>query len=201
VEKRTLPKTIASALCHLEAAKNRRQAIVVITDGADQHSRLKLEELIRLVQSSKAQLFMVGFYSPQEYEIYKQSEKTVTLLTGREIDNPIVVFERLAKESGAESFFPTSKKGLEQALQEISSILRAQYTLAYYPAANAKSFRRIQVKVNRGGVKIRARQGVSTQTATAEGTECEVLANEHPYPYESRLYTERRTARLSGGFF
>jgi hypothetical protein len=125
VEKRTLPKTIASALCHLEAAKKRRQAIVVITDGADQHSRLKLEELIRLVQSSKALLFMVGFYSPQEYEIYKQSEKTLTLVTGREIDNPIVVFERLAKESGAESFFPTSKKGLEQALQEISSILRA----------------------------------------------------------------------------
>jgi Ca-activated chloride channel family protein len=96
---------IASALCHLGAAKNLRQAVVVITDGADQHSRLKLEELIRLVQSSKAQLFMIGFYSQPEYEVYKQREKTVTLVTGREIDNPVVVFERLAKESGAESFF------------------------------------------------------------------------------------------------
>lgn len=183
---------IASALCHLGAAKNMRQAVVVITDGADQHSRLKLEELVRIVQSSRAQLFLIGFYSPVEYEVYKRGEKTVALVTGREIDNPVVAFERLAKESGAESFFPSSKKGLEQALQEISGILREQYTLAYYPPANSKSFRRIQVKVNRGGVNIRARQGVSSMSATEEsalleGSTCEVAAQPHPFPYESRL--------------
>lgn len=135
---------------------------------------------------------MIGFYSQPEYEVYKQREKTVTLVTGREIDNPVVSFERLAKESGAESFFPTSKKSLQQALEDISSILRAQYTLAYYPASNAKSLRRIHVKVKRGGVTIRARQGVSSQSApgegaTFEGTTCEVSTQQHPFPYESRL--------------
>jgi hypothetical protein len=29
-------------------------------------------------------------------------------------DNPIIVFDRLARESGAEAFFPTTKKSLEQ---------------------------------------------------------------------------------------
>jgi Ca-activated chloride channel family protein len=183
---------IASAFCHLGAAKNVRQAIVVITDGADQHSRLKLEELVRIVQASKAQLFMIGFYSLAEYEVYKRREKTVALVTGREIDNPVVVFERLATESGAESFFPTSNKALAQALQEISGILKEQYTLAYYSAANSKSFRRIQVKVNRGGVTIRARHGVSSmsaadESAQFEGSTCEVSAQQHPFPYETRL--------------
>jgi Ca-activated chloride channel homolog len=185
---------IASALCRLEAGTSLRQAVVVITDGADQHSRLRLEELMPLVQSSKTQLFMIGLYinNQPEYEIYKQREKSVTLVTGRKIDNPVVVFERLAKESGAESFFPTSKKGLEQALQEISSILRAQYTLAYYPASNVKKYRPIQVKVRRAGVTVRARHAVSSPSGTGEGvqfegTTCEVSAQRHPFPYELRL--------------
>ena len=54
---------LASALCRLREAKNLRQAIVVFTDGADQHSRIKLEQLIRLVRRSRAQLFMIGFFS------------------------------------------------------------------------------------------------------------------------------------------
>jgi Mg-chelatase subunit ChlD len=42
---------VASAMCHLRTSKNLRQVIVVITDG-DQHSRFRLEQLIRLVESS-----------------------------------------------------------------------------------------------------------------------------------------------------
>ncbi len=39
---------LASALCRMRTAENLRQAVVVITDGADQHSRLILEQLIWL---------------------------------------------------------------------------------------------------------------------------------------------------------
>lgn len=51
---------IATALCHLRASKNPRQAVIVITDGVDQHSRLSLEQLLGLVRQSRAQLFMIG---------------------------------------------------------------------------------------------------------------------------------------------
>ena len=66
---------LASALCHMRTAKNVRQAIVVISDGMDQHSRLRLEQLIELVRSSNPQVFMVGLYNRSEYEIYRQSRK------------------------------------------------------------------------------------------------------------------------------
>ncbi|HEY6372606.1 MAG TPA: VWA domain-containing protein [Candidatus Sulfotelmatobacter sp.] len=183
---------VASALCHLRTSRNLRQAIVVITDGADQHSRLALEQLIRLVQSSRAQLFVVGFYSQSDYRIYKQSENTVPLVTGQEIGNPLIVFDRLARESGAEAFFPTTKKGLEQAVGEISTILGAQYTLSYYPEGSAKALRHVQIKLNRGGLKFVARQSVSLEDPLAGPVEfdretCRVSAKAHPYLYESRL--------------
>jgi Ca-activated chloride channel homolog len=183
---------VASAWCHLRASKNLRQAIVVITDGADQHSRLALEQLIRIVQYSRAQLFIIGFYSAADYAIYKQSENTVPLVTGRDIDNPVVVFDRLARESGAEAFFPTTKNSLELAVTEISNILSAQYTLSYYPEGSAKTSRHVQIKLHRSGLKFRARQSVSLEDPLAkqihfDGETCRVSAEAHPYPYETRL--------------
>ena len=181
---------LASALCHMRTAKNVRQAIVVISDGMDQHSRLRLEQLIELVRSSNPQVFMVGLYNRSEYEIYRQSRKTVTLVGLREVDNPVIVFERLAKESGAESFFPTSAKDFKKALDRIAALLSAQYVLAYYPE-RVDEIRKIKVKVERPGVKISARSSVGPEspadTVQFATTGCGVSPKDHPRPWESRV--------------
>lgn len=88
--------TLASVLCPLRGAKNVLQAIVIITDGADQHSRLTLDQLIALTQSSNAQIFTIGLFDPSEYDVFRERTKTVSLLGERDIDNPLVVFERLS---------------------------------------------------------------------------------------------------------
>jgi VWFA-related protein len=183
---------IATVLCHLNASQNLRQAIVVITDGVDQHSRLSLEQLISLVQSSRAQLFMIGSNSRPEFNLNGHPEKKLTLASGHDIDNPAIVFDRLSSESGAESFFPNSEDGLDQALKKVSDLLQAQYTIAYYPAGNVKKFRRIQVKVKRPGLVVTVRHGVGspiTPSASGDftGANCEVSPKAHPYPYESKL--------------
>ena len=178
---------LASVLCRMRTAANLRQAIVVITDGADQHSRLNLEQLIELAQMSNPQIFMIGFFSRAESRVFRQGSKTVTLLGEREIDNPVLVFGRLAKESGAESFFPSSQQDLKAALGRISERLEAQYTLAYYPQ-NADHFRKIEVRVHRRGVKVISRNSVGSSTTTGpvhfEASTCEVSAKDHPYPWE-----------------
>jgi hypothetical protein len=51
---------IATAICHLRSSSSPRQAIIVITDGVDEHSRLSLNQLIDLVRSQRAQLFLIG---------------------------------------------------------------------------------------------------------------------------------------------
>jgi Ca-activated chloride channel family protein len=180
---------LASALCKMRTAQNVKQAVVVITDGADQNSRLNLRQLIQLTRSSNAQVFTIGFFAKSEYDILHQSDKPVTLVGEREIDNPVVVFDRLARESGAESFFPTSERGLQQALDRIFAILEAQYTLAYYPADTSR-FRKIEIKVKRGGVRVLSRRGVGadgdTGTVHFSATSCEVSVKDHPYPWELR---------------
>jgi Ca-activated chloride channel family protein len=183
---------LASALCHLRTSKNLRQAIVVLTDGVEQYSRLKLEQLLRLVRSSRAQLFIIGFYPGVDYASYKQSDRMVTLVTGREVDNPITVFDKLAKESGTKAFFPTTEKSLAQAVNDVLVALRAQYTLSYYPQGSTNRLRRVQVKLNRGGFKISARQTIELQDPAGEGIQfdgdsCIVSAKAYPYPYEARL--------------
>jgi VWFA-related protein len=180
---------LASAFCHLRAAKNVLQAIVIVTDGADQHSHLNLDQLIALTQSSNAQIFTIGLFEDYEYSVFREGEKTVTLLGEHDIDNPVVVFDRLAKESGAESFFPHSDDDLKKSIARIQAILQAQYTLAYYPH-DAGRFRRIDVKVRRSGVRVLARRGVGAEEAGSlvrfSASSCEVSPQDYPYPWETR---------------
>lgn len=184
---------LATTLCRLEAAKYPQRAVVVVTDGVDQNSRLTFQQLLALTQSSRSQIFMIGFFSAWESQFYSDRSKPVILASGRQIDNPLVAFDRLSKESGAVSFFPTSKQGLQTSLNTIANILRAQYTLAYYPE-NARRRHDIQVQVHRGGYKITARRSIGADASEGElvrfvANSCEVSAREHPYPWEP-LVTE-----------
>jgi Ca-activated chloride channel homolog len=183
---------IADTLCHLRTSHNLRQAIVVITDGIDQHSRITLEQLIGLVRSSRAQLFMIGLGSRPELDLQGHFEPKLTLVSGHDIDNPVIVFERLMKESDAESFIPNSERNLQEALKAVSDTLQAQYTLAYYPQNASQTLRRIEVKVDRPNVRVIARSFVGSDQEAAEpvhfeaGT-CTVSPRFHPYPYELKL--------------
>jgi Ca-activated chloride channel family protein len=137
------------------------QALVLITDGTDQHSTHSLNEVILNVQQSQAQVYMIGYFSRFEDQLFRSSGETIRRIDGRAIDNPRMVFRRLARESGADAYFPKSDKDLRRAIEEISEDLRQQYTLAFYPPRNAPagSYRRLQVKVKRPGVTVHARPG------------------------------------------
>lgn len=182
---------LATALCTLRGARNLRQAAVVITDGADQHSRLTLDQLIGAAQAARPQIFTIGFFDKREADIFGVSGKTVTLVTSHEIDNPRRAFERISKESGGEAFFPASQRDLERAVERILGVLHAQYTLAYH-TARPEAIRRIQVRVNRPGVVVASRRTVGSETedggtAHFSTTSCEVSAKDHPYPWESHV--------------
>jgi VWFA-related protein len=183
---------IATALCHLRASENLRQAVVVITDGDDQHSRITLDELIGLVRTSRAQVFMIGLQSKADFNFQGRTEPKITLTTGHDIDNPVIVFDRLMKVSGAESFIPNSQRDLDEALKAVSNMLQSEYTLAYYPQKTSKKFRRIEVKVDRQGVYAVARRYVGAaqdgdQLVHFEEGTCIVSPKFHPYAFESKV--------------
>ncbi|MGO9096281.1 MAG: VWA domain-containing protein [Bryobacteraceae bacterium] len=182
---------LASALCTLRGARNLRQAVVAITDGADQHSRLTLDQLIQTARSSRPQIFTIGYFDDREAGIFRNSGKVVTLVNSHDIDNPLKAFERISKETGAESFLPADERDLKKALARILGVLRAQYTLAYY-TGRPGAFRRIEVKVNRSGAVVSTRRAVGSETgddglAHFSATGCEVSPSRHPYPWEPHL--------------
>ena len=76
---------------------------------------------------------------------------------------------------------------MKAALDRIKEMLQAQYTLAYYPQS-ADRFRKIEVRVRRGGVKVFTRGGVGSSSEGGpvhfEASTCEVSAKDHAYPWE-----------------
>jgi Ca-activated chloride channel homolog len=184
---------IASALCHLRSSKNPRQAVIVVSDGVDQYSRLTLEQLIDLVRSSRAQLFMIGLQSRSDFHFQGHAEPKLTLISGHDIDNPVVVFDRLMKESGAESFIPNSQRSLNESLTAVSNMLQSEYTLAYYPEKTARNGpRKIEVKVDRKGLRVFGNR-VVTSTADAaqlvhfDEATCTISPSFYKFPYEAKL--------------
>jgi len=183
---------MAIALCHLRSSSTPRQAIIVITDGVDEHSRLSLDQLIDLVRSQRAQLFLIGLPSRPEYRSFDDTKPKVTLVTGHEIDHPNVVFDRLAKEAGAGTFIPKSENGLQDALKAVSNLLEAEYTLAYYPPKTSLKLRRIEANVDRRGVRVLTSRFIVANPDAGElvhyveGT-CAVSPKFHPYPYDSHV--------------
>jgi Ca-activated chloride channel family protein len=183
---------IATAICHLRSSSTPRQAIIVITDGVDEHSRLSLDQLIERVRSQRAQLFLIGLPSLPEFRFFEHTQPKVTLVSGHDIDNPDVVFDRLAKEAGAETFIPKSENGLEDALKAVSNLLESEYTLAYYPPKTSHKLRRIEVKVGRHDARVLTSRFLVANPDAAElvdyveGT-CAVSPEFHPYPFDSHV--------------
>ena len=183
---------IATAICHLRSSSSPRQAMIVITDGVDEHSRLSLDRLIDLVRSQRAQLFLIGLPSRPEFRFFGHTDPKVTLVSGHDIDNPEVVFDRLAKEAGAETFIPKSENGLQDALKAVSNLLESEYTLAYYPPKSSRKLRRIEVKVDRREARVLTSHFIVANPDAAElahyveGT-CAVSPEFHPYPFESHV--------------
>jgi VWFA-related protein len=170
-----------------------RQALIVISDGADQHSLHELQETMQFVRESETQIYTIGYFGPDEDRLFRRSGAKVQLSDGSMIDNPREVLERLAQESGAESFFPRTDAELARAVEEIANDLRNQYTLAFYPQAEKqeRSYHQLRVTV-RGRYNVRARPGYSTLELVP------AVARRADYRgFESKV--ERRNGRVSKG--
>jgi Ca-activated chloride channel family protein len=124
--------------------EKKRRALIVITDGEDRNSYYNEKQLFDLVRETEVQIYTIGFTSELSKEggfISKSPrEKAERLL------------RRLAEETGGKSYFPQSVEELEPIAREISSEIRTQYLISYYPTSLEKDgkFRSIKVVVADG---------------------------------------------------
>jgi Ca-activated chloride channel homolog len=144
----------ASADELVKHAKERKQALLIITDGADNASRLTLTEAIRRVQ---------GLGGPVVY--------TIGLLFDvekKEADQARNALESLSQETGGIAYFPRSLDELNAIAEEVARDIRNQYVVDYRstkPAALG-GYRTVRVEAaapGRGKLTVRTKKGYFAQ--------------------------------------
>jgi Ca-activated chloride channel family protein len=120
----------------MKNASNKRRALLLITDGEDNHSRYSFADIKEFAKERDVQIFAIGIVNPSgELSMGK---------TGR------AIIEDLVNITGGRAFFPDSVYELEDICTKIAVELKNQYVLGYHSTNEAKDgkWRKIRLKVN-----------------------------------------------------
>ncbi len=120
-----------------------RRAIILLSDGEDNQSRVSREEAIEMAQRA-------------EVIVYTISTNTSGLVSRGD-----KILKHFAEETGGKAFFPFKIEDVANAFTEISDELRSQYAISYKPAdflADGK-YRSIEILADNKKYHVRARKG------------------------------------------
>ena len=126
-----------------------RKALVIFSDGDDNSSARDEYETIEISQRTDTVLFCVRYT-----EMRKDGRPTARNKNGT------TVLERMARLTGGAAF-DAREKNLADHFRAIGDQLRSSYELAYHttnPTSDG-TFRKIQIRVNRPGLTVRAKSG------------------------------------------
>lgn len=126
-----------------------RKALIVITDGVDVGSRVKLQEAIEEAQRADAIVYVILF------EDLRYTSWQYGGVSGES------AMRRLADETGGRIFRVSRRESLDDIYDTIQTELRSQYSVAYAPSNQARdgSFRRIEIKTKNRDYRVQVRRG------------------------------------------
>jgi hypothetical protein len=130
---------IKAAAVHLGAIRESRKDIIVVTEGFRGENDVMLD-LIRAANSSNAAIHIV-------------EPRGLMVGGGRSM-----WMDSVASETGGKMY---RRNDLQDAMQEVVAASRAYYLLGYSPTNGARDgrYRKIKVRLKRGGVEVKARAG------------------------------------------
>jgi VWFA-related protein len=139
-----------------ESAENTRRTIILLTDGEDTISQVKMHEAIQRAQRADALIYAIGIGDSYNFGVDEGS------------------LRKIAGETGGRAYFPHSERELRDAFAQIQRDLREQYLVAYSPSNKARdgSYRRVQIEVvdptlQSQKLKLNYRPGYFAKTADA----------------------------------
>jgi VWFA-related protein len=114
-----------------ESAENTRRAIILLTDGEDTISQVKMHEAITRAQKADAFIYAIGIGDMYRGGVDEGSLRKIT------------------EQTGGRAYFPRSERELREAFLQIQRDLREQYLVAYSPSNKARdgSYRRIEIEI------------------------------------------------------
>jgi len=126
------------ALNHLKEGTRQRKALVLLSDGGDNASVVKLDDVLLMAQQSSATIYCIGIYDPFAKD-----------------KNPSVL-KKIAKVTGGESYFPTTSADLQTIWPRIAGAIRGQYTIGYLSSNANRDGSYRSVKITAAGKRFKS---------------------------------------------
>jgi Ca-activated chloride channel family protein len=115
------------SLRHLEFGRQSKKALVVISDGGDNHSSHTLEDVMSAVLTSATTIYTIGIYDEDDPETNEG------------------VLRKLAHVSGGVFYHPKTLDEIVPICRQIAKDIRSRYTIGYVPSTEGKMVRHIKV--------------------------------------------------------
>jgi len=136
-------------ISQMKGAHNAKRALLILSDGGDNHSRYSEEDIKRLVKEADTQLYAIGIFDPIEYRMRTQEE----------LNGPSLMSE-ITEMTGGRVFGVWNLNDLPDIATKISLELRNQYILGYRPSNKAHDARWRKIKI-----KLRVPKGLPSLKA------------------------------------
>ncbi len=131
-------------LSEMRGAHSGKRALLIISDGGDNHSRYNERDIKRFVREADTQLYSIGIFEPFAYRSR----------TPEELNGPTLLKE-ITELTGGRAFAVGNLNDLPDIAAKIGMELRNQYVLGYHPSNKAHDARWRKIKI-----KLRAPKGV-----------------------------------------
>jgi len=139
-------------LSEMRGAHNAKRALLIISDGGDNHSRYNENDIKRLVREADTQIYAIGIFDPLGYRNR----------TPEELNGPSLLSD-ITDMTGGRVFSVERLDDLPDIATKIGMELRNQYVLGYHPSNKVHDARWRKVKV-----KLRAPKGLPPLTVYAK---------------------------------
>ena len=132
-----------------EASDKTRRAIILLTDGYDTSSKMKLQEAVERAIKHEALVFAIGIGDSYSFDGVDEGS-----------------LRKITERTGGRAYFPKTSADLQAAFAQIQRELREQYLVAYSPTNKARdgSYRQLKIEIvnpelKKQNIKLSYRQG------------------------------------------
>ena len=157
--------TVYLGLSRMRQAQQSRRALLIISDGADNHSRYSEKDLMSAALEADVQIYTIIVDSGLGGTSAGVAQFRPSLVTkpwdrGPERAGPEML-EKLSVQTGGLFFHVANPNDAKEAAIKAGRALRNEYVIGYHPADSGTSGRwhRIRVKSNASNLRVHAREG------------------------------------------
>ena len=127
-----------------------RKVIVVITDGVDEGSKVKLEDAVEAAQKADTVIYSIDYSDSAFYGGFFRPRR-----------GGYSALKRMSDETGGHVYQVDRKHPLDEVFKELQDEMRSQYSIGYTPTNDTKdgTYRKLDIRTNDKTLKVQARKG------------------------------------------